>query len=54
LNRYDGYNFKVYKNDPENPNSLSGNALRELTIDRNGFIWIATWDKGLNKFDPMT
>jgi len=33
---------------------LSGNALRELTLDRNGFIWTATWDKGLNKFDPVT
>ena len=23
LNRYDGYNFTVFKTDPENPNSIS-------------------------------
>jgi len=54
LNRYDGYDFKVYKNDPENPNSLSGDSLRELFIDRTGLIWIGTWENGLNKFDPVT
>ena len=27
LNRYDGYTFKVYRNDPENPYSLSSNHV---------------------------
>ena len=28
LNRYDGYNFKVYRQDPEVPGSLSDNPIR--------------------------
>src|SRR5687767_2746241 len=30
LSRYDGYHFTNYQNDPENPNSLSSNWIRDL------------------------
>ena len=50
LNRYDGYNFKVYKNDPSDTNSLSDNMITCLLEDKNGFLWIGTLD-GLNKYD---
>ena len=51
LNKYDGYKFTVYKNDPENNNSLSNNYVNDLKEDANGDIWIATLDGGLNKYD---
>ncbi len=54
LNRYDGYNFKIYKHDPKDPNSLSDNIIRQIYIDRSGILWLTTFAGGLNKFDPET
>lgn len=51
LNKYDGYNFKVYRPDPENPFSLSENNITALCEDRDGNLWIGTISGGLNKFD---
>ncbi|MFA4923035.1 MAG: two-component regulator propeller domain-containing protein [Ignavibacteriaceae bacterium] len=53
LNRYDGYNFKVFKNDPNDTNSLSNNLISCLLEDKNGFLWVGTMD-GLNKFDQRS
>jgi ligand-binding sensor domain-containing protein len=50
LNRYDGYHFKVYKNDPENPYSLSNNSIGSIIQDHLGVLWVGTED-GLNCFD---
>src|SRR5678816_724391 len=36
LNRYDGYGFKTYKPDPDNPNSLGGLFVSALAEDRSG------------------
>lgn len=54
LNCYDGHAFTVYKNDPDNPTSLSHNSINALMEDRAGQIWIGTWGGGLNRFDPRT
>jgi PAS domain S-box-containing protein len=54
LNRYDGQTFTVFKNDPDDPGSLSNNSINALAEDRDGFLWIATWGGGLNRFDPRT
>jgi len=51
LNRYDGYDFKVYKNDPEDPNSLSINYILSLLEDSEGNLWVGTNGGGLNRFD---
>jgi len=53
LNRYDGYNFKVFKHDPERPESLSGVYIFSLFKDRAGTIWVGT-DQALDRFDPRT
>ena len=53
LNRYDGYRFKTYKPDPNNPNSLGGLLVYALFEDRSGILWIGT-DQGLDRFDPAT
>lgn len=52
LNRYDGYSFTVFKNDPADPNSLSINSILALHEDDDGSLWIGTWGGGLNRFDP--
>lgn len=54
LNRYDGHNFKVYKPDPNDPNSLSDAWVTALYEDKDGFLWIGTSQGGLNKYDPRT
>jgi ligand-binding sensor domain-containing protein/signal transduction histidine kinase len=53
LNRYDGYNFKVFKHDPERQESLSGVYIYSLFKDRAGTIWVGT-DQFLDRFDPLT
>jgi ligand-binding sensor domain-containing protein/serine phosphatase RsbU (regulator of sigma subunit) len=52
LNRYDGYEFKTYKHDPGDKNSISNNFINHLIEDDEGNLWIAT-NKGLNKYDPL-
>ena len=53
LSRYDGYRFKSYKPDPNNPNSLGGLEVFALFEDRSGILWIGV-EQGLNRFDPVT
>ncbi|HSW56544.1 MAG TPA: two-component regulator propeller domain-containing protein [Ignavibacteriaceae bacterium] len=55
LNRYDGYEFKIYKNIPEDSTSISDNMIRALHEDSYGNIWVGCgWGGGLNKFDRAT
>lgn len=44
--------MKVYKNDPDNINSISSNSIKSIAEDNKGNLWLAT-DYGLNKFDPV-
>lgn len=54
LARYDGYEFKVFQHDPQNPNSLSNNNTFALIESRDGLLWIGTDPGGLNVYDPKT
>ncbi|MFT3739641.1 MAG: two-component regulator propeller domain-containing protein [Breznakibacter sp.] len=53
LTKYDGKTFTVYKNDPEDTNSISNNYLAKIIEDNDGNLWVATRN-GLNKFDRKT
>ncbi|MBX7219428.1 MAG: response regulator [Blastocatellia bacterium] len=53
LNRYDGYGFTVFRNNPNRPGSLTGNLVETLLEDKQGTLWVGT-DNGLNRFDPQT
>lgn len=54
LNRYDGYNFKVFVHDPFNPFTLTENVITALYEDSRGLLWVGTESKGLNVYDPKT
>jgi signal transduction histidine kinase/ligand-binding sensor domain-containing protein/DNA-binding response OmpR family regulator len=52
LNKYDGYVFTVFKNDPNDEHSLASNTVISLFEDHRGNIWIGTRNGGLNVYDP--
>lgn len=54
LNRYDGYSFRVYQNDPFNPFSLSDNEVQAMLEDNRGRVWAGTVANGLNVLEPAT
>lgn len=54
LNRYDGAKFTVYKNDPNDANTIAENFIRFLFEDSKGRLWIATAGNGLDLFDRTT
>jgi len=51
LNRYDGYDIKVYRNSVLDSNSISNNTINTLFVDSEKNLWIGT-NQGLNLFDP--
>jgi len=52
LNRYDGYSFRVYRNDPDDPASISHDSIRDLVPDGSGGLWIGTEGGGLCYWSP--
>lgn len=53
LNRYDGYQFKVYRPDPGNPSSISNNSIWALFTDQSGVLWVGSYG-GLNRYRQET
>ncbi len=54
LNRYDGYNFKVFSHDPFDAFSLADNQIICLFEDSRGWLWIGTQNKGLDVYNRHT
>jgi len=52
LNKYNGYEFEIYRHNSNNSNSLSSNYINSIAEDKYSNIWIAT-QGGLNKYDPQ-
>ncbi|PRY97329.1 two component regulator with propeller domain [Marinilabilia salmonicolor] len=53
LNRFDGSEFKIYKHEPGNTQSLGNNFIRSLFQDTDGRIWVGT-DNQLYILNPIT
>lgn len=51
LNRFDGYKFNVYYNDPKDYTSISDDGTNSLYVDKSGVLWIGTIYGNLNRFD---
>jgi len=54
LNRYDGYEFVVFRHDPEDPHTIGYNDITSLREDGAGLLWIGTFHGGLSRYDPAT
>ncbi|RYY21544.1 MAG: hypothetical protein EOO04_18055 [Chitinophagaceae bacterium] len=53
LNRYDGYSFKVFRNEPGDTNSIGRNIIFSLFEEDDGTMWVGT-DRGLFIYNPAT
>ena len=54
LNKYDGYDFTIYRHIFNNPNSLSSSNITCITEDLDENLWVGTADGGINKMDKKT
>jgi len=54
LCRYDGYNFKHFKNNPRQPFSVAENRANVLLEDSRGWLWVGLHSKGVDLYDPKT
>src|SRR5690606_7432258 len=54
LNKYDGYEFNVYRHDKYDSSSLSDNCVNALYEDTDGYLWIGTLSGGLNRLNRRT
>lgn len=54
LNRFDGYNIKVFKNNPLEPNSLSENFIYAIYGDEKGHLYIETQGGVFQRYNPLT
>jgi len=52
LNRFDGKEFKVYRNDNSTTNSLTENNIETLMFDSQGLLWIGLKTGGVDIFNP--
>ncbi|NQZ12336.1 MAG: hypothetical protein HRT35_34720, partial [Algicola sp.] len=54
LVRYDGYTFKLYQHNPDNPNSLPGNYIKALFVSDDEKLYIGTSISGLSVLNLST
>lgn len=54
LFRYDGYKCTSYRHDPKKPGTISGIDVNCLCLDKEGILWVGTYNNGLNRFHRET
>jgi ligand-binding sensor domain-containing protein len=52
LNRYDGYNFKIFKNNPSDSTTLTDNFIFSIYEDQSGVLYIETQSGTFHKYNP--
>jgi ligand-binding sensor domain-containing protein len=59
LNRFDGYTYKVFRNDPKAKSSLRNNYIGALHLDNQHILWVGTergvfrYDERFERFNPV-
>ncbi|MDP4149270.1 MAG: two-component regulator propeller domain-containing protein [Bacteroidota bacterium] len=54
LDRYDGSDFKIFRNDPGNPSTIGENSISSIFELPEGKMGVNTTNRGLNIYDPAT
>ena len=54
LNRFNGYEFLIFKNEIDNDSSLSDNRVEKLFFDSKERLWVGTDGGGLNLFNYIS
>ena len=44
--------FNHYKNESNDPKSLSSNVISSLCVRENGDLWVGTYNQGINIYNP--
>jgi ligand-binding sensor domain-containing protein len=59
LNRYDGYQFRIFKHDQKNPFSIADNYIEQIFEGPKGQMWVESragrfsiYDRARDRFDP--
>jgi len=52
LNRYDGYEIHVYKNNPADSTTIAWNSINATLVDRRGRLWVSA--SGVNLYNERT
>ncbi len=53
LNRYDGYELKVFRHDPTDSNSIGDNWITSLEVKNDTTLWVGTLRAGLFEFNLL-
>lgn len=54
LNRYDGYEFDVFKHEPFDSTSIADNQISALLVDEQNRLWIGFGFHGIDLYRPET
>ena len=54
LNRFDGYNFKIFKNNPGDSSSLTNNFIFSIIEDQFGILYIETQGGDFHLYNPRS
>jgi ligand-binding sensor domain-containing protein/signal transduction histidine kinase len=54
LVRYDGYRFRLFSHNYQDPKSLPGNFVRDILPLQDGTIWVGTEPGGVSVYDPVS
>ena len=54
LVRYDGYRFKLFTLDENDPQSIGGNFVRDIYVNKDGTLWISAEPGGISIYHPDT
>ena len=53
LNKYDGYNIKIFKNNPTDSTTLINNFIFSIFEDSSGILYVETQGGDIHKFNPL-
>lgn len=54
INKFDGYDFKIYKARQGNKIALTNNRVDVMKVDPYNYIWVLTYDNHAFRFDQKT